>query len=474
MALLRGCDGLTEALLYFMIVFSPWAFGTTQDWAISVMNACGYALGVLWLLHRAFRAPLALPILNGSVRTAQGATHWTTRAMAALTVLLLAYTLVSAWNARATFVRADFRFDYHNCIRWLPHSMDSTATWQAFRNYLALALVFWATRDWLLRGAPAAEAANAMPHRLPRRLRRLLWVLSVNGALLALEGVLQRISGTNRLLWLVQPRINSMAEAQFGPYAYRSNGAQYLALLWPVTLGLWSVCQRAAARASGSRTRQHLLIPCVIIMVAGPLVSLSRAGAILTLASVLVAILILWQSSRVSAHRSHAGLILLLATSLLVGGYAVWPQLSKRINAAAREFQEGRFDVWKRAWQMHENYPLFGTGPKTFEPVYQFYSPQIKVGDWPAQLHNDWLETLITFGWLGFLMILALLLLAAGRWFFGGGIPASPVFTRFLWLGLGSCLAHGAVDFPFQIYSILFLFILLCAVLSCLGRSQRA
>jgi hypothetical protein len=28
---------------------------------------------------------------------------------------------------------------------------------------------------------------------------------------------------------------------------------------------------------------------------------------------------------------------------------------------------------------------------------------------WPEQLHNDWLETRITFGWLGFLMLLAAL-----------------------------------------------------------------
>ena len=32
---------------------------------------------------------------------------------------------------------------------------------------------------------------------LPGRLRRLLWVMCINGALLALEGVLQRTSGSS-------------------------------------------------------------------------------------------------------------------------------------------------------------------------------------------------------------------------------------------------------------------------------------
>ncbi len=40
----------------------------------------------------------------------------------------------------------------------------------------------------------------------------------------------------------------------------------------------------------------------------------------------------------------------------------------------------------------------------------------------------------------------------------------------FLWLALNGCLIYAAADFPFQIYSILFLFLLLCALLSGLFR----
>src|SRR5437899_9677172 len=47
MQLYRACDGLSEVLIYLMIVFSPWAFGTTQLWAIWAMNDAGYILGLL-------------------------------------------------------------------------------------------------------------------------------------------------------------------------------------------------------------------------------------------------------------------------------------------------------------------------------------------------------------------------------------------------------------------------------------------
>ena len=43
-----ACDQLTEGLIYLMVLFSPWAFGTSQPWAVRVMNGAGYVLGGCW------------------------------------------------------------------------------------------------------------------------------------------------------------------------------------------------------------------------------------------------------------------------------------------------------------------------------------------------------------------------------------------------------------------------------------------
>lgn len=45
-----ACEAGTAGLIYFMVVFSPWAFGTTQPWAIRTMDATGYLLGLLLAL----------------------------------------------------------------------------------------------------------------------------------------------------------------------------------------------------------------------------------------------------------------------------------------------------------------------------------------------------------------------------------------------------------------------------------------
>src|SRR5450759_338571 len=51
----RILDGITEGLIYFAVIFNPWVFGTTQPWAVWVMNVSGYVLGLVWLTKIAVR-----------------------------------------------------------------------------------------------------------------------------------------------------------------------------------------------------------------------------------------------------------------------------------------------------------------------------------------------------------------------------------------------------------------------------------
>jgi O-antigen ligase len=137
--------------------------------------------------------------------------------------------------------------------------------------------------------------------------------------------------------------------------------------------------------------------------------------------------------------------------------------------ARLNEGFEGREEMYERARPMAADYPIFGTGPGSFENVFQLYRLSTD-SYWPAQLHNDWLETRITFGWAGSLLIYSALLLVLLRWFARGGVHGGRRFVILLWLALGGCLVHARFDFPFQVYSILFTFLMLCAVVSNLSR----
>ncbi len=490
--LYRICEDLTGGLIYFMVVFGPWALGTTQPWSIQVMNAVGYLAGTLLVCKLAIRRlkgyqpPRWDGSRKGALEGARASRLLTparlTAALAVATMVILAYCLVSAVNARATFHPDELSFAYqgpHKWVKWLPHSLDGARTWLAFWNYLGLACSFWAMRDWLLGKTEGEERAErrrkpldgaSLTDLLPGRLRRLLWVLALNGAVLGAEGIIQRLEGSGRLLFLVKPRVNPDATTQFGPYAYRANASQYFNLLWPVCLGLWWTLNQSRGFR---RKAHHLILVSCVIMAACPIISTSRAGALITISIVVLAAVFLAASHFILTARQQAGhnarwatlacLLFFLVGALGLGFGLGWKNLEPRLAHLSEGF-EIRQRMCDLARPMAEDYPLFGTGPGTFETVFQLYRVTTDTY-WPAQLHNDWLETRITFGWVGSALVALALVIVWLRWFVGGGFHGGGRFAVFIWLALAGCLAHAGYDFPFQIYSIVFLFLVLCAIL---------
>jgi O-antigen ligase len=441
-----------------MIVFSPWAFGTTEPWSIWTLNIAGYGLGALWLAKCALRrwagsAPAKPP-------SSQRPQRWN-QALGALTTAVLAYVLSSALNARATYSPSEQHFVYHEAVTWLPHSLDAARTWAAFWQYLALAGTFWAARDWLAhRGRPWASTPEA---GLPPRLRLLLWVLALNGALLSLEGVLQRLEGSGRLLFLVQPRVNPDAASQFGPWAYRGTAAAYFNLVWPLCLGAWA----SLGGSADPGKRRHLLLVCALAMAIAPYVSLSRGGAIVATALLAACgTVLLISPTRFSVarqtqfRRERPRLVAGLAAAPMVGLLLGGNQLLSRLGDFRRGW-EIREELNQLAAPMASDYPLFGTGPGTFATVFQMYRPSPE-SPWPAQLHNDWLETRISFGWLGCGLIAALLATALHGHVRAARRGSDPM-ARLTLLAMAGLFAHARWDFPFQIHSLLFLCVLVCA-----------
>lgn len=525
----RVCDAATGGLICLMVVFTPWAFGTTQDWSVWTMNIAGFALGALlaakWIIRR--RTGYA-PSWWGEAHespeddlfgTASRRPDKLTMALVVLTVLVLAYTLVSALNARATYVEGHRRFDYHNAIKWLPHSYDRDSTWNSLWMYVGLACFFWATRDWLLTSGkrsrsrsrtrsgenplaairsssviagretlplsfqPAAEPPTPVLHRessssLPFRLRLLLWVLCINGSLLALEAILQRLSGTNSLLWLVVPRFNTEAVAQFGPYAYRANAASYFNLVWPVCLGFWLVL-RESARSSLTAGRRlgsgsHIvLLPGAVLMAACPIISTSRGGTLIAVGSILITMGLLLRIARRESPWFKAGVCSLFTVILAMAAYLGLEQLVPRFQTIFTDQMSQRTEIYANAVPIAREFPVFGTGPGTFGAIYQLYRKDASQV-WHAYLHDDWLEARITFGWIGFSMILLMLGLVAAHWFLGMGISCGWEFPSMMAVAMGGVLLHAKFDFPFQIYSIVLVFLLFCAILFCLSRKTQS
>lgn len=509
------CDGLSEGLIYLAIVFGPWAFGTTQAWSIWTLNGISYCLGVLLLAKHLMRwwtgyrpqrwmgagsdSTAGVSSEPGSSGKRQGAPaswgRFLTPGLAVLTILILGYTLASAINARATFHASELRIEYYPCLKWLPHSYDAPRTWFALAQYLGWALLFWSLRDWLLgkarperhgssreriqRFENAALASSGFagdkPLGLPVRLRRLLWVICLNGILLAGEGIVQRMTGTNKLLGLVLPRFNRTAESQFGPYAYRSTASQYLNLVWPLGVGFcWVLARRAASlRAQGLRVRRHhlILVPGLILMAASPIIATTRGGAIIAALCLALIALVLAGAMSKSRWQQRLGVIVLVLVPLELALFLGWTQLRPRFERLFSDGLGGRESIYTNAREMAADHPVFGTGAGTFTWLYYFYRGSA-AEIWQGYVHDDWLELRITFGWVGFGMILLCLVPVATFWFKGQGIEAPWVLIAGVWIALVGCLTHAAYDLPMQVHSVVVMFLVNCCLGVCIVRPR--
>jgi hypothetical protein len=488
------CERVTEYLIYASLVAGPWLYGATEPWAVWILNCGGFLIGGLLVAKRIIRLRTGyVPPRweNGSDHAdsflAQWkGPHWLTFAMAFLTVLILAFTFISGVNARATFNGDEQRFDYHQFISWLPYSYDKRQTLFLAWSYLALAFYFWGLRDWLLGKTmrerhPKTESQEEDHHegtempRLPARLRQLLWIISINGAVLAVEAILQRMDGTNKLLWRRMSYWGD-SESMFGPYSYRGNAADLFNLIWPLTLGLWWNLREHRRRGKAARVGSSphtLLIPCSMLVAASPIISTSRGGALIAVGGMGVCLVSMLFSQRRSNWVSKTGIILLFAAMAGLGAYLGWDKLVPRLKEIKMDNWSGRTEIYHNSEQMARDFPLFGSGPGSFAAIYQLYrSDPNEV--WQAYLHDDWLETRVTFGQFGFTIVVLLMGLVLARWFIPGGIATSWHFVSVLWVAISSCLIHAKFDFPLQVYSVLQLFLTVCCILFCISRRASA
>ncbi len=401
-----------------------------------------------------------------------------------LVITLLSYVLCSALNPKAslqyTFTpgypfASGVEIDYLESIEWLPRSHDRDRTLRAFWKYLAIVMSFAAARDWLMGASRRERRSGDGTPRFPGdRMKWLLWTLAINAAAVSLVGMLQRLDGTEKLLWRFSNHING-GHGAFGPFPYRSSGAQYLNLMWPVTLGFWwvlrrrNVARRSVSHRSGGDP--HVLLLVFAVLTASGVVVANSRGGFLVLAGLLVAVLALMMfwSKRQAVFK--LGVVVAILAVLGVGGWLGGEAMMTRFRSEDIGSMSGRKLIYEDAARMAEDFAVFGSGAETFAPLYYFYRK--KDPYWNAYVHDDYLETRITFGTVGFVIILLVVLAVWLVPFFGNGIPASPEFFLLIGLAMVGILAHAKFDLPFQIYSIHSQFVLLCAVLTSLKWQRR-
>jgi hypothetical protein len=141
-------DWLSGWLLPGMTVFGPWAFGTAESWSALTMDIASYVLGALLIAKLLIRFLLGCKPARWSPSPKSNMVK-STAILAALTLLLLGYTIISVLNVRADYDPVRLTMACREYFQWLPHSYHRTATGRALCDSVAWAFVVWALRDWL-------------------------------------------------------------------------------------------------------------------------------------------------------------------------------------------------------------------------------------------------------------------------------------------------------------------------------------
>lgn len=463
-------------MLIITVVVAPWNLGSTTVLGGDLLVVLSSISGLLWLIKLLARVSVLDRV---DLCKNPSGWNWNTWVCLASIAIFLFYVMLSAVNPSSQLTYTYYpgspyaggvEIEYLNSISALPSSSDSRLTFRALKKYFSMAVFFFALRDWILTESSILKnRIGESDQQLPKRISILVWTLSLSAAAMAFVGILQRLDGTDRLLWLVENHYND-GRGAFGPFPYRSSAAQYLNLMWPVILGFWMMLDKVSIYQKGNNekygARPHiLLIPIVTIIGIGVLMCNSRGGIfvlLLLLVSNIFAGVVFFDKSRKRALALLAVFISIAASGWFLGKNII---VERFVNEDLMQLS-GRKLIYDDCSRMVDDFWLFGSGAETFAPLYYFYKKSNP--GWSAYAHNDYLETLITFGVVGLVMILVILVSIILLPFFGNGVPASKCFIVSILTSICGVMLHARYDLPFQVYGVHFEFVVICSLLSCL------
>ena len=413
------------------LVVAPWLYGGTTSESIEIINGLlGVAL-VLWLASLLLRR--RLPVVPRGFAVIAGI------------ILLQGWWMVG--NAHTIY---DSTYGLFVPVRAIfPDRAGSS-------DY-ALSLA------WMLRATALLWIVSFVAElsQRPAWLLRLWSAIALAGGSIALLGLIQKGTGARMIFW--QPTVETgEVYPFFATYYYHANAGAFLNLVLPLGGGLvlWTTARQSSPWARAACLTTFLL---VVVAVFSNTSRMAQAiGALLVLSMIAaVARPALQMIARAEKRTVIAALIVVVVTILAVAQAAHldqplrrWQSLSKHIPEDARWLanRAAIAGVGDAGW--------FGFGPGTFRAIFPHYQERVTNLQGTFRfLHDDYLQTILEWGWLGSAASAAL--------FFGGiGMGIRNYFKRRDWsnryrilvacavLALSGVTVHALVDFPLQIMSL--------------------
>jgi O-antigen ligase len=345
---------------------------------------------------------------------------------------------------------------------WRPISLTPAHTRRALQVFLAHLLFF-------------IVVFNHLATR--QTTTRYLYVLAGLGGVVALIGILQDLAPATRLYWW---RAGGPYRS-FGPFVNANNFAGWMEMILPLTAGLavmlWERERREAGLLTG-RSGQNgrfravaLLLTFAAVIGLGALVVSESRGGFLALSGAGVVALVVHLFGGRFSWRIAAAVVLVILLALTLAIWVDWPGLRERYDTLGDLDSDpsfrARLEFGGRTLIMARDFPVLGTGLGTFEEAYRLYTPGLS-SKVLGRAHNDYAQVASECGLAGFLAAAWALVLLLTKGIGPGLVRRGTSFrwpVRGMAVGALALLLHSFVDFNLQIYSNSLLFVLFSSLL---------
>jgi O-antigen ligase len=313
-----------------------------------------------------------------------------------------------------------------------------------------------------------------------KRIRRLVYLIIVFGAIMSFFGILQYLASSDGFIYGLREAVQA---SPYGPFVNSHHFAAFMEMTVALPLAL-------LFGNATKKDKRALLIIATLVMGMSILFTSSRGGLLSLLGVigfVIVTNMLINRKNNSSEHRGmnfrkNAGLfgggiaiiVVIVGIALFLTDNSTIDRVAN-MQAGAQEITNGRVHFWNIALQIFKDYPIIGSGLGSFGTAFPFYDT------WNGSFrleyaHNDYLQTLSDTGIFGFLCIASFIYLlfkqslrviaeAESRFLKNASIGALA--------GCFGILIHSFFDFPLRTPSNAYFFLILAVLATTSAGSTR-
>lgn len=404
-------------VFFFLTLFTPLAFGGSEPWGLFIFNltCLAFSTFILFKNKNFIITPVSKTVL-----------------------FLLGFISLLA------FLQLLNQHNFLHKPAYLPFTLCRYYSLEGLSLLFSLSMLYFALTQIIKHGS---------------EIKKLILIMTVNAVIVALISIGFRTE-------FIQHFLGFKMLSAFGPFASRNHGAQFMMMSFFLSLFLWLPHFILVKRQRLPRQNIYYLIFSIILLIS-VFASHSRGGVIaLILGLFILAFLGIFYSRKRNYKKIYRLTILTITFFILV--YLV---ITYSAAIGLRQFGTGsdnaRLGLYAAAIDMLKDFPFTGVGFDAFSTAIDAYIP-FALKAFPRYLHNDWLELLLSFGYIAGTVILWLIFIII--------FDITKLFKRLerkkqirlfiLCAGLSGFVFTGIVDFPFHLPACAILFFIALSFVS--------